>query len=116
MNYEEVIVDLMKEVTVRTKKKPSLSTEKLEFLKSIIMMIESVVKSSYSDVVDFLVSDNGKDLAIAFCGEDLEIQNGRKNPFYELVEKANNAKIDSQEDYARVILTFTDIWELIDVE
>ena len=116
MNYEEVIVDLMKEVTVRTKKKPSLSEEKLEFLKSIVMMIEPVEKASYSDVVDFLISDNGKDLAIAFCGEDLEIQNGRKNPFYELVAKASSAKIDSQEDYARVILTFTDIWELVDVE
>ena len=116
MNYEEVIVDLMKEVVKRTKKKPALSEEKLEFLKSIIAMTEPVAKSSYSDVVDFLVSDDGKDMAIAFCGEDLEIQNGRKNPFYELIAKASCVKIDSQEDYARVILTFKDIWELVDVE
>ena len=116
MNYEEVIIDLMKKVAVGTKKKPSLSEEKLEFLKSIIMMIDPVAKSSYSDVVDLLVSDDGKDLAIAFCGEDLEIQNGRKNLFYELAVKASSAKIDSQVDYVRVIFTFADIWELADVE
>ena len=116
MNYEEVIIDLMKKVAVGTKKKPSLSEEKLEFLKSIIMMIDPVAKSSYSDVVDLLVSDDGKDLAIAFCGEDLEIQNGRKNLFYELAVKASSAKIDSQEDCVRVIFTFADIWELADVE
>lgn len=116
MNYEQIVVDLMKEITVKMKKKPSLSKEKLEFLKLIVKMIEPVVKTSYCDAVDFSVSKTGKDLDISFCGEDLEIQNGRKNPFYELVAKANYVKIYSEDGYVNVVLTFTNVWELVDIE
>lgn len=116
MDFYKIIGDLMEEVVKKYKKKPALSEEQAKFLDKLIGMIELVAKSSYCDGVDLSITDKGDELIVSYFGQDIEIQNGRDNPFYRFAEMAHCVDISSEDDTVHVAFTFFGIWELKSIE
>lgn len=116
MDFHGIMNDLMFAIVRDYGKKPVLNDQKDRLLDVIAKTVETVVETSYCDGVDLSVAGSGRDLIVSFFGNDIEIQDGRKNPFYMFAELADRADISSEDDTVHVAFTFFNMWELMPLE
>lgn len=115
MTYKDRFISFIHKADKLFSTDMEMSENKKYLLGTLSELLDQVVKTSYCDNVEFYASESGN-LTVEFMGEDIEIQNGRSNPFFSVAGLADAVNIRSEDDKSFILFVFHNIWELKSVE
>ena len=108
------IVDLIEEGSSLYGSSYKVSDATWDRIADVCDGVDALVSEVECESVDANISDTTKTLHIIVVCDDLVLQGGRTNDFFELIAKLDSFSFSKQEDgFLRIELNVANIWELV---